>query len=131
MAKILPVLLPESSFEDQASFLWTQSLRLSGQLDTERVLVYSKDGPGPNVVTKALAQTHTFIRVPDFIDLASFSHWCVPFPVFMRLACFHLYLDKVKGNCSKRLLKVPDNEQALYWTYWLHSQGISHQDHLL
>jgi hypothetical protein len=131
MPKILPVLLPESSFEDQASFLWTQSLSLSGQFNTERVLVYSKGGPGPHVIAQAHAQTYTFTRVLDFIDLASFHQWCVPFPVFMRLACFHLYLDKVKGNCSKQLLKVPDNEQALYWTYWLHSQGISHQDHLV
>jgi hypothetical protein len=131
MPKILPVLLPESSFEDQASFLWVQSLRLSGQLNAERVLVYSNGGSGPSVIAQASTQTHTFVRVPDFIDLASFTQWCVPFPVFMRLACFHLYLDKVKENCSKRLLKSPDNEQSLYWTYWLHSQGISHLDHLV
>jgi hypothetical protein len=128
VTKVLPVLLPDSSLEEQASSLWIQSLSLSSQLDTERVLVHSKDGQGSRLIRISDDRTYLFRRVPDFIDLASFSQWCVPFSVFMRLACFHLYLDKVRSNCNKSLLKDPKNETALYWTYWLHSQGINHPE---
>ncbi len=131
MPKVLPILLPDSSLEEQASALWIQSLNISSQLDVERVLVHSKDGQGSRLIRLSDDKAYSFRRVTDFIDLASFSQWCVPFSVFMRLACFHFYLDKVKANCNKKLLKAPENERSLYWTYWLHCQGIVHQEHFV
>lgn len=128
---LVPIILPESSFEDQVRFLWERSLRLDG-VDKATEVVVSAQGQQDvrTLLSVRDSVTHAFRRVPDFIELAIFSQWLVPFPVFMRLACLHLHLSRIKAVSNSRLLKNPAHQNDLYWTFWLHSQGIDHQRHL-
>lgn len=130
MRNTLPVILPPLSFEEQVRFLWGASIGSSSR-PSARVLV-SAIGSGDfrDLIQDDLT-THAFRRVPDFIGLAAFSQWLVPFPTFMRLACLHLHLDRVKANCNSRLLKNPEHQNVLYWTFWLNAQGIDHQRHFI
>lgn len=128
MRGVVPIILPEASFEEQAHFLWDKSTRLYLETDAGTVVVtaYGQQDVR-SLFSGGASVTHAFRRVPDFMDLASFSQWFVPFSVFMRLACFHLHLSRVRSNCNSRLLKMPKHQNDLYWTFWLHTQGIDHQ----
>ncbi len=127
----LPIILPRKPFEEQVRFLWERSLIFSTPLGADTVIVAVSGTQGvKSLVAHAGTNTHAFRRVPDFMDLADFDQWLVSFPVFMRLACLYHYLDAVKANCNCRLLKNEKNLPNLYWTYWLHAQGIPHYEYL-
>jgi len=131
MKVLLPIILPEASFEDQVRFLWTTSIRFSGDQSPQVLVSSSGVGDIRDFLYYEDRNTLAFRKVSDFIGLADFRQWFVPFPAFMRLACLHLYLDRVKASCNSSLLKNSENQNALYWTFWLQAQGIEHQRHFI
>lgn len=105
-------------------------LRLPGQDYPNHVVV--TDTPSPARLTvKPVPRETRFALVDDFMPLASPWEWSAPLNVFLRLSCYWQHAQEIEKCCATNLLKNDANLDALYWSFWLHSQNISYHNLLV
>ena len=129
----LPQDVVARGLEAQSKYLWLNGITLArevaaGARKVTKVVVWCPQKR--DSVYSLLWKDMVFGSRQDHMVLADPHFWCAPLHLYLRLTCAWQGLETIQSCCEGAKLRDPDNKDALYWTIWLHSQGIRHLDYL-